>query len=155
MSRPTVSRSFTRLWTVVIFVLALSGFAQMPIFKRYYIADLPGLGWLADFYFTHKLHYVAAAVLLGMVGWQLTVWLLSRVQSWRLTAGGWLRVALLGGILATGAVRMLKNQPGVSFSPELTLVVDWAHLGFVMLLGMAALALRIFGRGGYAVRRTR
>ena len=31
-----------------VFFLTLTGFGQMPIFKRYYIADIPGLGWLAD-----------------------------------------------------------------------------------------------------------
>ena len=33
-------------YLISVFFLALSGFGQMPIFKRYYIADIPGLGWL-------------------------------------------------------------------------------------------------------------
>lgn len=154
MSSSPAPRWYSPAWKLAVFVLALSGFAQMPIFKRYYIADLPGLGWLADFYFTHKMHYVAAAVLLGMAAWLLTGWLLRRTRRWKVTPGGWVRLVLMAGIVVTGAVRMLKNQPGVSFSPELTMIVDWAHLGFVMLLGLAALGLRIIGRGGYAVRRT-
>ena len=35
-------------FTTALFFSALSGFAQMHIFKRYYIADLPGFGWLAE-----------------------------------------------------------------------------------------------------------
>ncbi len=41
-----------RAFTLTLFFSALTGFAQMPIFKRYYVADLPGLGWLAEYYVT-------------------------------------------------------------------------------------------------------
>ncbi|MDJ0667751.1 MAG: hypothetical protein QNJ61_10750, partial [Desulfobacterales bacterium] len=51
--------------TLLVF-MGLSGFGQMPIFKRYYIADLPGLGWLAQFYTTHYIHYLGAILLLGI-----------------------------------------------------------------------------------------
>jgi len=33
-------------YLITVIFLVLSGFGQMPIFKRYYIADIPGLGWL-------------------------------------------------------------------------------------------------------------
>ena len=44
-------------YVAILSFLTLSGFGQMPIFKRYYIADIPGLGWLAKFYITHYIHY--------------------------------------------------------------------------------------------------
>ncbi|MCP4020290.1 MAG: hypothetical protein GY729_00480, partial [Desulfobacteraceae bacterium] len=50
---------------ITIFFITLTGFAQMPIFKRYYIADIPGLGWLAKFYVNHSLHYIFAAILIA------------------------------------------------------------------------------------------
>lgn len=146
MDSTPVRRACRRVFYVLVTVLAVSGLAQMPIFKRYYVADLPGLGWLAEFYFTHKMHYVAAALLLALMGWVVTSWLLRGWRVRRMTTGGWLRAGLLAAIVLTGAVRMYKNQPGVSFSPELTMVVDWAHLGLAMLLGLVALAVRILGR---------
>jgi len=57
--------------------MALSGFGQMPIFKRYYIADLTGLGWLAQFYVTHYFHYAGAAALLAIGADYLTRYLVA------------------------------------------------------------------------------
>jgi len=53
-------------WTVALstFLLIVSGFGQMPMYKRYKIADLPGLGWTADYSITILIHYLAAAVLI-------------------------------------------------------------------------------------------
>ncbi|MGE4553012.1 MAG: hypothetical protein AB7D57_07860 [Desulfovibrionaceae bacterium] len=149
------SRLWSRTFILLAAVLAVSGLAQMPIFKRYYVADLPGLGWLADFWLTHKLHYVAAALLLAWLGAALTRWFGVWRGRFRVTALGWARVALVFGIVATGAVRMFKNQPGVAFDPFTTMLVDWAHLGLVVLLGLVALAAAISGRSAYLRRSGR
>ncbi len=53
------------IYATTLFFITLSGFGQMPIFKRYYIADTPGLGWLAQFYVTHIIHYISATVLIA------------------------------------------------------------------------------------------
>ncbi len=117
-------------WTVAL--LTVSGIAQMPIFKRYYIADVPGLGWTADFILTHRLHYLGAAALL--------FWLARRVAQGRAAGLGRARLVILGALVATGAVRMLKNLPSVDFSPVAVMLIDWTHLGAAVALGVAALA---------------
>lgn len=117
-------------WTVA--VLAVSGIAQMPIFKRYYIADVPGLAWTADYFFTHRLHYLGAAALL--------FWLARRVFLGEAASLGRARLAILAALVVTGAVRVLKNLPDVSFSPTAVMLIDWTHLGAAMALGIAALA---------------
>lgn len=60
-------------WTVAVSTLLLivSGFGQMPMYKRYKIADLPGLGWTADYSFTIVIHYLAAAILLFAVAYHI------------------------------------------------------------------------------------
>lgn len=151
MRNSPVPRRHARVFILLVLVLAVSGLAQMPIFKRYYVADLPGLGWLADYWFTHKMHYVAAAGLLLFLGYAWVQWLGRWRLSLRLTVLARVRLVLLALVVGTGAVRMIKNQPGVSFSPELTMVVDWAHLGFAMLLGLAALGAVIAGHSAYLV----
>jgi len=118
-------------WTMA--ALAVSGVAQMPIFKRYYIADIPGLGWTADYFFTHKLHYVAATVLL--------FWLARRLLAEGIRSIGAGRLALLAALIATGIPRVLKNLPDVSFSPTATMLIDWSHLAAAMALGIAALVM--------------
>jgi len=45
-------RTIKWLFALTITAMAISGFGQMPIFKRYYIADIPGLSWTADYYIT-------------------------------------------------------------------------------------------------------
>jgi formate dehydrogenase gamma subunit len=47
-----------------IFALLFSGFGQMPIYKRYFVDQLPGLGWSSNFYITLNIHYVAAFILI-------------------------------------------------------------------------------------------
>jgi hypothetical protein len=53
----TPNRAARYVYLITVLFLTLSGFGQMPIFKRYYIADIPGFGWLAQFYVTHYIHY--------------------------------------------------------------------------------------------------
>mgnify|MGYP000024930741 FL=1 len=139
----------SRLYLGTVAALALTGMAQMPIFKRYYIADLPGLGWLADYYLTNKLHYGLAALLLALCGFALARWLLDWRRRWRLTALGRTRVLLLAGLACTGGLRVLKNRPDWSFDPFTVMLVDWTHLGFAVLLGLAALAAVVAGRSAF------
>lgn len=47
-----------------IFVLIFTGFGQMPVYKRYNVDKIPGLGWSSDFLVTLNIHYVAAAILI-------------------------------------------------------------------------------------------
>lgn len=53
-------------WTVAIstIVLVVSGFGQMPMYKRYMISSIPGMGWSADYSVTLVIHYLAAFFLL-------------------------------------------------------------------------------------------
>uniref|UniRef100_A0A7C4AI79 FeS-binding protein n=1 Tax=Fundidesulfovibrio putealis TaxID=270496 RepID=A0A7C4AI79_9BACT len=133
------------LYRLLMAALAVSGVAQMPIFKRYGISSVPGLSWTADYAFTHHMHYVAAAGLLFLLGYALA----SRGAA----ALGRARLVMLGVLAATGAVRMLKNLPDVSFSPQSTMLVDWTHLGAAMAMGLGALALALSRRKPKTIRR--
>lgn len=119
-------------YLATVFLLALTGFAQMPIFKRYYIADLPGLGWLAEFYVTHYLHYIGAILLLALLAYVAVSYLMRWTGQYRITASGYLRVALLAGILATGVPRVIKNFEGVYMSSGWIIFLDLLHVGVVM-----------------------
>lgn len=133
-------------WAYVAFaaLLAVTGTMQMPIASRYRIVAVPGLAWLGDFWLTHKLHYLGAVGLLALGSYVATRWLLEWRRSHALSALGWVRAGILLLLMATGAVRVLKNLPSVSFSPAPTMVVDWAHLGLAFLLGLVALARLMF-----------
>jgi len=41
-------------------VLLLTGLFELPIAKRYFITEIPGLAWSGDFIFSLKIHYLAS-----------------------------------------------------------------------------------------------
>jgi hypothetical protein len=134
------SSAFKRLYALTLVVLAISGFAQMPIFKRYYIADIPGLGWLAQYYVTHLIHYLGAALLLGLVAYALTGWLSGRRQPRpRLTGSGAVRAVLLAGLIVTGVLRVVKNFSGIYMSADWIVFLDMLHIALVMAYIVAAI----------------
>ena len=138
-----LKKSYILLFTV----LAFTGFGQMPIFKRYFIADIPGMGWTADFYMTHYIHYIGAIFLLGLVAYCILDYFLAGRREFSLTGSAYVRILLLGGIVITGIFRVLKNLPDVVFSPGFTLFIDISHLGFMMFYLFAALFFLIFKSG--------
>lgn len=140
-----------------VVLLAISGLGQMPVFKRYYVADLPGMGWTADYYLLHRLHYLAAIVLMLLVAARLPAWLAwwrARPRPAWLTT---LQPLLFAGVVLTGLARTAKNLPEVSFSPGLILAIDLGHLFCAVLFGLVGLLALVLapvrGRGGEEIRR--
>jgi hypothetical protein len=137
---------------LILFLITLSGFAQMPIFARYYISDIPGLGWLAEFYVTHVIHYIMAALLLALGGYVVMDAVLGRKKTpvrqpsfykGTLTAAGWVKVLSLAGLIVTGGIMVAKNLSGVYFPHLLIILLDLLHLLFCMVLLGATLYSKI------------
>ncbi|NQU04319.1 MAG: cytochrome b/b6 domain-containing protein, partial [Syntrophaceae bacterium] len=55
-------------WLLAIsgIVLIVSGLFPMPLPRRYYITDLPGMAWSGDFMLTLKIHYIASIVFIAV-----------------------------------------------------------------------------------------
>lgn len=124
--------------TLLLF-MALSGFGQMPIFKRYYVADLPGLGWLAQFYVTHYMHYVGAAALLAIGAYYLTRYVVAERSRRRISPYGVIQGVIMLTIVMTGALRVIKNYEGYYLSSGLIVFLDILHLSAVMLFLLVGL----------------
>lgn len=136
-------------WTFVftLFVSALTGFAQMPIFKRYYVADLPGLGWLAAFYVTNALHYISAICFIAITACLvMDFWLASR-KSIQISLIGYVRGIMLALILISGVLLVFRNLPGYRFAPEMVVAMDLSHLGLVILFLITSLFTKIWRQG--------
>ena len=140
------------IYILTFTVMAFTGFGQMPIFKRYYISDIPGMGWSADFYLTHYIHYLGAIFLIGLIAYIIVDYILSGRKEFGLTSSAYIRIALLGAIVITGIFRVLKNLPDVVFSPGFTLFIDISHLGFMMLYLLTAIVFAIM-KSGWVVRK--
>lgn len=125
------------LYLLSILFLTLTGFGQMPIFKRYYIADIPGFGWLARFFVTHYMHYLFAILLLAVISYILTDYYLMKRKILKITLSGYIRGTFVSGLVITGALLVIRNFPDQLFSPGFIIMLDVLHLGLVMgLLGM-------------------
>ncbi|MGW8303690.1 MAG: hypothetical protein ACWGNO_16550 [Desulfobacterales bacterium] len=132
------SRTVRYFYLLTVLLLTLTGFGQMPIFKRYYIADIPGLGWLAQFYVTHYIHYLAAILILALVAYRVSDYLILQRKHLRLTASGYVRGAIVAGILVSGLLLVIRNLAGSQFGPQFIIFLDLAHLGLVMTFLIAA-----------------
>ena len=146
--------SLTGRWfyLLTVFFLALSGFGQMPIFKRYYIADIPGLAWLAEFFVTHYIHYLGAILFLAFTAYMIIDYLLSKRKSRQMTATGYLRGALLAGILASGIFLMIRNLTGSNIPSSFIIFLDLCHLGLVMAFLFVSLYCLVFKKQWTTVR---
>jgi hypothetical protein len=125
-------------------LLAVTGFVQLPIAKRYYLADIPLLGWLGDIYLTHWLHYLAAAVFLALTVYAAVTFALTGRR--RLTAWGRIGVGAAAGLVITGAALVVRNLDGVVMDPVLIIALDLSHLGLTMMLLACAGMLLVFKR---------
>jgi len=139
----------TLIQRFIFFMLLLSGFAQMPIFKRYYIADLPGFGWLAQYGVTHLIHYGFAIAFTFAVFYRWTLYVLeNRVE--RKITGKWLAQAagavLILGVIISGFFLVARNLPVYRFSAAVITGFDIVHLGLVMMFLLFSLGMMIYRR---------
>ena len=86
-------------------------FRQMPIFKRYYLADIPGLAWTADFYITLYIHYVAAALFIGLSVYYLITRVFTGVLRSSMDRKYWWRGGIFLWMIFTGAILVTRNLP--------------------------------------------
>jgi len=140
----------SRLFLVSVAGLAATGLLQMPLAERYALTAVPGLAWTGDFFIVHRLHYLLAALLLFTAGLAAVNWLLAWSDRLVLTRLGAARVAILGGIIVSGGLRMYRNLPSVTLDPVLVVTIEWVHLGLAGALGVAALAALLRGGSAYA-----
>jgi hypothetical protein len=106
----------------------------MPIFKRYYISDIPGLGWLADFYITHLMHYIFAGIFIGLVVYSISKFILFKAGSVLLTSTIIIRAIIFFGLILTGTLMVIKNFSGTPFPHGMIIALDIIHLMFCMAL---------------------
>ena len=138
------STAIRYFYLATVFFLTLTGFGQMPIFKRYYIADLPGLGWLAEFFVTHYIHYLGAILFLALVFYLVVDYVILKRKTRKLTKTGWVRCVLLTVILISGVFLVIRNLSGSTLSSSFIILLDLSHLGSVMAFLLLSLYCLIF-----------
>nr|WP_321258242.1 4Fe-4S ferredoxin [uncultured Pseudodesulfovibrio sp.] len=143
----------SRLFLFAMTSLGVTGLLQMPLAKRYYLTEVPGMAWTGDFFFVHKLHYVLAALLLFVVALAVMNWLLEWKERLVLTRFGVVRSVILGGLLVSGLLRVYRNMPSVTLDPMAIVTIEWIHLGLAAVMGLVALIALFRKASAYAVWR--
>ena len=139
----STGRTRAYVYGAVLFLITLSGFGQMPIFSRYYIASIPGLGWLGEFYVTHILHYAAAIVLIVLAVYVFFDFIITGAVFKRITGTGFFRIGIIAGLIVSGCFMVVKNLSGIYSGHATVIILDLTHLGLCMALLSVSLYTRI------------
>ena len=70
---------------------------------------------------------------LALTAYMIIDYLLATRKSRQMTATGYVRSALLAGILASGIFLVVRNLAGSNFSSEFIIFLDLCHLGLAMV----------------------
>ena len=133
------------LYLLAIWGALFTGFGNMPLYKRYYIADLPGMGWTGNFYTNLYVHMFCGALLLALAIYFALTYLFARAPKAQLTSAGIIRSSILALSLISGVIMAVKNLPTVHFSFELGVIFNFLHMGMAMLFLIIALICTIGG----------
>lgn len=120
-----------------------TGFGNMPMWGRFYVADIPGLGWSADFFINLYLHYLSGGVLLGITTYSIIHYVRGRHRGARLSRSGVVRATVFGLVLVSGGLSALKNLPSINLPLAGLMAVILFHLGAVLVYLAVSLACRI------------
>ena len=143
------NRVIKYIYRIAVVMLVITGFAQMPIFKRYYVADIPGFGWLARFYTTHLLHYIFASLFLFCFFWYATLYIGSRKYKTGVRKASFIQSAVYTGLILSGFILVLNNYPVHYFSENCIILTDFIHLGLVLILLVFSAGVLVYNIDGY------
>ncbi len=135
-----LSLSLKWVYLAALCVGIFTGFGNMPLWRRYYIADIPGFYWTRNFIINVNVHYVAGSILLFISLYFLTTYLLMKKNGLALTGCGKTCAALMGMALLTGLIMALKCFPGINYPMKLLIFFNLAHLGSTCLFMFSALS---------------
>jgi hypothetical protein len=134
----TSQKPISWAYNLTLLMLALSGFGQMPIFSRYYLAKIPGFGWLGEFYTTHIIHYISAGVMITLALYALTNFLLG-AKTEKLTATGVFKSVTIAWLIISGSFLMFNNLSGVYLNHTFISILNITHLTLCMVLLLLSL----------------
>jgi hypothetical protein len=120
------------IYGITFFFLVLTGFGQMPVYKRYYISDIPGLDWLSQFYVTHMMHYIASAVLIALAVYVVISFIL--MGRGRVTTSGYIKIFIIAGLIVSGIFMVIRNLSGIFLGHNLIIAFNLIHLALCMML---------------------
>ena len=144
----------TWLYGIILALAAFTGFGNMPLYRRYYIADLPGFAWAGDFFANLYVHYYAGAALVALSTYLCIQYMTVLRRNQRLTRSGLVRVLTLATTLFSGFILVLKNLPDTMIPFPWVAVLTLGHMAFAVL-ALASFFFCTLMRWRWAVSRRR
>lgn len=117
-------------WSIAIsgIVLLFTGLGCLPLYKRYYITEIPGFGWTGDFYNVTVIHYIASIVFLSAVVFHIVYHGLRGDFSLLPKKGDISKsIKVLAAMIGLG-----KEPPSEKYLPEQR--IAYLGIGFVIML---------------------
>ena len=144
---PKANGAWIRWFFAAAVCLSLfTGFGNMPLYGRYYIADIPGFHWSGNFMVNLKIHLVAGAIVLALAVYRFTgIFMLGQKLAAytvleKLT-GFALALAVLSGLMAG-----LKNFAFFTPALAVNMTLTFFPLGSAVLLAIVGLAFLLVPR---------
>ncbi len=134
MAKNRAESYLKRIYAVLLAIALFTGFGNLPIYKRYYISSIPGLGWAGNFYVNLQVHYIVGALVLGLAFYFTLIHLKTDSIKRGLTKTGAARAIILGILLLSGVLLAVRNLGGINlpFGPQMA--AAFIHMGMGMLL---------------------
>jgi hypothetical protein len=146
MKRSAKESSLIWLLAAVVLLALLTGFGNMPLYGRYYIADIPGFHWSGNFLANLKVHLAAGALLLALALYRLIGFVRLGGRLKELTGLQKLTGAAMALVLLSGVLAGLKNFAFLKPGLVVNMTINFFHMGTALLLAAAGLAALVAGR---------
>lgn len=113
-------------------VALFTGIGNMPMWGRYFVADIPGFGWSGNFFINLYIHYLSGALLLAISTYYIILYSGRPNRRMDLSLSGAIRATLLGLALVSGVLSALKNLPLPDLPLAGLMALIFVHLGTAM-----------------------
>lgn len=143
MMGKATSRGFKGLYAIAVVIALFTGFGSMPLWGRYYIADIPGLKWSGDFFVNLQIHLFVGALLLCLAVYMLVYYLNVRSSGVRLTRSGRIRAVFLVLAILSGVAMAIRNLSGIQFAFEWQVSLVFLHMGVAVAFMVASIVCLI------------
>jgi hypothetical protein len=119
-------------YLVAIAVSLFTGIGNMPMWGRFFVADIPGFGWSGNFFVNMYVHYLSGALLLTISSYYIFLYSQRSDKRIKISAPGVVRGALLGLVLISGLLSAIKNLAFVDLPLTGLMALVFLHLGSAM-----------------------
>jgi len=119
-------------YRLAIAVSLFTGIGNMPMWGRFFVADIPGFGWSGNFFINMYVHYLSGALLLTISSYYIFLYSQRSDKRIKISAPGVVRGALLGLVLISGLLSAIKNLAFVDLPLTGLMALVFLHLGSAM-----------------------